>query len=389
MLRLYIIQTNYMVIIILSLLYALSCIWLTINWLSIKYNSQKQPIPADLFLSVIIPVRNEAANISTLLTDLSLQHLPKNQFEVIIVDDSSTDDTAQIVRDFKNKNGLNLTLIQLPNERTDSPKKRAIGQALKISKGQLIVTTDGDCRVETDWLLSIAQTYATTNAKFISGPVVFDETRSENVKSGFSVFQTIEFSSLIGTGGCLIAAGVPTMCNGANLAYDRAAFDKVGGYTGTDHIASGDDELLMHKFAEYFPNDIVFLKNKAAIVSTQPQPNWTAFRQQRIRWASKWAVNKRWGTMLVALFVFIANFLTILTLILFAYNFLPTNQFILILTFKLVPEFIFLSLVLHFLKKSSLIVFIPFVQLIYPLYVVFFGLISQQKNYEWKGRQLS
>jgi cellulose synthase/poly-beta-1,6-N-acetylglucosamine synthase-like glycosyltransferase len=192
-------------ILILSFLYSISCIWLIFRWLFVKTDSQKKPIPLNLFLSVIVPVRNEAQNIGALLTDLSLQNLPKNQYEIIIADDSSTDETVQIVRDFERANGFNLTLIQLPNERTDSPKKRAIGEALKVSRGQLIVTTDGDCRVGTNWLKTFAQTYTDTDAKFISGPVVFSG------EGWFSIFQTIEFSSLIGTGGCLIAAGAPTM----------------------------------------------------------------------------------------------------------------------------------------------------------------------------------
>jgi cellulose synthase/poly-beta-1,6-N-acetylglucosamine synthase-like glycosyltransferase len=369
-------------ILILSFLYSISCIWLIFRWLFVKTDSQKKPIPLNLFLSVIVPVRNEAQNIGALLTDLSLQNLPKNQYEIIIADDSSTDETVQIVRDFERANGFNLTLIQLPNERTDSPKKRAIGEALKVSRGQLIVTTDGDCRVGTNWLKTFAQTYTDTDAKFISGPVVFSG------EGWFSIFQTIEFSSLIGTGGCLIAAGAPTMCNGANLAYDRATFDEVGGYAGTDHIASGDDELLMHKFAERMADKIVFLKNQEAIVQTQPQPNWAAFRQQRIRWASKWAVNKRWATMLVAVFVFVANLSIITSGFCFVLNVLSISQLLLILAFKFIPEFVFLSLVIVFLKKPKLIFFIPFVQVVYPFYVVFFGLISQQKNYEWKGRLL-
>jgi hypothetical protein len=144
----------------------------------------------------------------------------------------------------------------------------------------------------------------------------------------------------------------------------------------------------MHKFAERMADKIVFLKNQEAIVQTQPQPNWAAFRQQRIRWASKWAVNKRWATMLVAVFVFVANLSIITSGFCFVLNVLSISQLLLILAFKFIPEFVFLSLVIVFLKKPKLIFFIPFVQVVYPFYVVFFGLISQQKNYEWKGRLL-
>lgn len=372
-------------------LYALACFWLCWQWLHIPLRPVLfLPIPSEFKLSVIVPVRNEAANIGVLLEGLQRQSLPKKHFEVVIADDSSTDNTAEIVAQFKANNKIDLKLISLADVFVSSPKKRAITEALKMASGQLIVTTDGDCMVGERWLETIAQTYLQTEAKFISGPVTFlnNPTPALPTKGGGRVFQTIEFSSLIGVGACLLEAGHPTMCNGANLAYERTAFEEVGGYAGVDQIASGDDEFLLQKIHLRYGKGIYFLKNKEAIVCTHPQPNWRAFYQQRIRWASKWAVNRRMATMGVAIFIFLVNLITLIVLTASVNENMTNIGFNTILLIKFLPEFLFLSLIVRFLGKNRLVGYIPLVQLFYPLYVLFFGLTAQRKGYEWKGRRL-
>ncbi len=131
-----------------------------------------------------------------------------------------------------------------------------------------------------------------------------------------------------------------------------------------------------------------FLKNEAAIVRTQPQENWRVFYRQRIRWAGKWAVNRRLATMIVAVFVFIVNALTIVLVAKALEEEMRDFGINTILILKFLPEFLFLGLIISFLKKRILVWYIPLVQLFYPFYVLFFGLAAQQKEYEWKGRRL-
>ncbi|TLV04105.1 glycosyltransferase family 2 protein [Dyadobacter luticola] len=362
--------------------YAIFTLALTFLWVKIK------PAPGNSDLSgvsftVIIPVRNEAENIGALLEDLANQTFPNKQFEVLVMDDSSTDSTREVVNDVISRTHCDIKLIALPNIPTTSPKKRAIETAIQQAKGNLIVTTDGDCRVKPGWLHAIANFYMETGAKLISAPVTFS-----SEKTWTDHLQIVEFASLIGSGASAISAGYPSMCNGANLTYQKEVFFEVNGFEGVRHIASGDDEFLMHKVAARFPGGVKFLKDADAVVSTGAHDNWASFFRQRKRWASKWKHYKSRTPLILALYIFLCNFTLLLSGILWLSGFLSFNSLLLIIALKCVPEWFFLGSVLSFLQKPRSIFYIPVTQIFYPLYVCFFGLAAQKPEYEWKGRKL-
>ena len=365
-----------------SVFYALFTLILWVAWLRIPVfhpSSQQAPVPS---ITVIIPVRNEADTIKNLLNDLNQQTF--RQFDVIVADDSSTDSTVQIVQDYSQKASFLLRPLLLSDERVASPKKRAITQSIALATGNLIVTTDGDCRVGPRWLATIAACYGATGAQLISGPVTFT---SEQTMA--DALQTVEFASLIGTGACTLALGIPTMCNGANLCYVKEVFTEVGGFAGVDHLASGDDEFLMHKIARRYPDGVRFLKSPDAIVRTQAHQSWSAFYNQRKRWASKWKAYESYLPSLLAVFVFLSNAAPVIAVVSWLSGFLDGNTALAVIGVKAVPEFLFLRQVLVFLQKKSAVRVIPLTQLVYPFYVLFFGLAAQGKGYRWKGRNLN
>ena len=228
-------------------------------------------------ISVIIPARNEEDNIGYLLAALQHQTYPKNLFEVIVIDDHSEDRTAEIVRQFND-----VKLLSLQNENINSYKKKAIETGIAAATGELIVTTDADCIPSENWLKTMAAFKEEQQAVFIAAPVVI------NCNSSIvQIFQAMDFMVLQGITGAVVHKNDLSMCNGANLAYERKAFDEVNGFAGVDHIASGDDMLLMHKIWRKYPGRVHYLKSKEAIVSTQPMKTWKEFFSQRIRWASK------------------------------------------------------------------------------------------------------
>jgi len=332
-------------------------------------------------LTVIIPVRNEAANLPALLADLAAQTY--RNFEVIVVDDSSTDGTAAWAEGFDAP--FRLRVLRLHDEPTSSPKKRAIRQAMQLAEGPLIVTTDGDCRVGSDWLRSLALFYEHTGARLISGPVTLVPGSGGSI---FTRLQVVEFASLIGSGAVTMALGRPSLCNGANLCYEKAAFEAVGGFSGNEHLASGDDEFLMHKIAARFPGDVHFLKDPRALVQTEAHSTLGAFYRQRRRWASKWRHYSDWRVSALAVAVFLANVAPVLGAVSWGMGWIPGGTFGLLLLLKFSVEAVFLALVLRFLGQSEAIPWIPLTQVIYPAYVTFFGLAAQGKGYRWKGRKL-
>lgn len=363
---------------------------LVIVWLNNRpFQKQTSPQPL-LFITVIIPVRNEAQNIINLLNDLQHQSYPKDNFEVIVSDDDSTDNTLVLLQDFQKNTSLRLIINPLqPKENNTSPKKRAIDSSIQLAHGDLIVTTDGDCRVREHWLETIAYFQAEKKAYLISSPVTFINDAENPVSSLWQKAQTIEFGSLIGSGACAMFARIPNMCNGANLAYLKSVFHEVGGFAGNENLASGDDELLMHKIAARFPDKVHFLKNQEVIVETQAHHSLKSFYYQRKRWASKWKHYNSPLTMALAVFIFLANFSLIATVILYLFHQIDSENVLIVFSLKFSAELFFLILVLSFLRKKNLIWLIPFVQLMYPCYVTFFGLVAQGKNeYIWKGRNL-
>jgi cellulose synthase/poly-beta-1,6-N-acetylglucosamine synthase-like glycosyltransferase len=312
-----------------------------------------------------------------------------------LVNDHSDDDGPDLVA---HSNLKNIHLISLADSisASHSPafKKHAIEAAIQKSKGELIITTDADCTMGPNWVSSIVEHYEQTHAAFLVMPVLL-----KSDSSICSTFQSIDFMSMQGITAASAALHFHHMCNGANLAYPRSVFYEVNGFRGIDHIASGDDLLLMNKIANLYPDRISYVKNKEAIVSTLPAPNWTAFFQQRIRWASK-ANHYQDKKMLPVLFVvYLFNVLLFSLCVLSLISIFSTltsseNRLCLfaltLFSFgvKIIAELILLIPVsLFYGKRNQLFVF-PFLQPLHVFYMVVAGWLGKFGSYTWKGRKL-
>src|SRR5699024_8221604 len=179
--------------------------------------------------------------------------------------------------------GQGVQLIQLNESQAfNSYKKFAISKAIEKSTGEIIVTTDADCRMGEHWLQTILSSFDDNQWYMLSSPVQYSEE-----KTFFERLQTLEFLYLIGLGAAGIGNKKPTTCNGANLAYRKDVFYEMEGFKGIDELASGDDELLLHKVAVQNADKIYFCKSMDAAVYTDAKPTLSSFLNQRRRWASK------------------------------------------------------------------------------------------------------
>lgn len=333
-------------------------------------------------VSVLIAARNEEENIARTLDCIIAQDFPKELLEIIVVDDHSTDATAAIVATYADRG---VTLIQLnEGSQLNSYKKLAISRAIAQAKGEIIVTTDADCRMGRSWLKTIMQYFQEADPYLVSSPVVYTEE-----KSSFERLQTLEFLYLIGLGAAGIGNGNPTTCNGANLAYRKDVFWEMGGFKGIDNLASGDDELFLHKVAEKHADRIGFCKSEEAIVFTDAKPDLKSFISQRKRWASKSTKYKDKKVVLLGLCIWLFNLALLGGIVQFFIG-LPQIHWLLLTAFllKIIAEYYFIAPLCKFAGRTELLLKLPLLSLVHALYLVYIGIAGNIGKYDWKGRQV-
>jgi biofilm PGA synthesis N-glycosyltransferase PgaC len=388
-------------VIVLFIVYTALIFYYHISWNSIPLFVPDSSY-ASIKISVIISARNEEENIAALLKALTRQSYASDLTEIIVVDDHSTDGTAEIVSQFPQ-----VKLMQLTDEPGNSYKKKAIEKGIGASTGDLIVTTDADCIPLPRWLENLAKFREKSKAVFIAAPVSFVPAKKSGLSSiiepqevelmefGHSSYnsilyglQELDFIVLQGITGASVYKNIHSMCNGANLAYDKKVYYEVKGFEGIDNIASGDDMLLMHKIWKKYPTAVRFLKSQDAIVFTQPMKTWKSFFNQRIRWASKATYYKDWRIFCVLLLVYLFN---LSFLVLFIAGFFNYGYWIWLAALwaaKTIIEIPFVHSVARFFGKQSLLYWFFFFQPLHILYTIISGLFGQFGKYEWKGRRV-
>jgi biofilm PGA synthesis N-glycosyltransferase PgaC len=345
---------------------------LHIGWSKAVAQKEKEPTRKNFLISVIIPIRNEGRNLETLIHGLSNQTYPSTDFEVIIVDDHSSDNPVENCRGHLQ----NLTILSL-NE-SEQGKKAALTRGVNQAKGEVIATSDADCLLPAHWLAAINSFFQDHRVAMAVGIVAIADERKF-----FSRWQAMEFASVIGTGTAAFGLNKPLMCNGANLSFRKEVFQQVKGYVGNEHIASGDDEFLMRKILARFPGSIQILN---AIVVTQPQETLKNFLYQRIRWASKWRGNTSLTAKLLAVFIFLFQVSWIFFM--FVFTHLDYRISLILGIGKITADALFLLPVFRFMKIKFR--FLPFLglQFLYPFYVIFVGLFAPWTRYRWKDRKI-
>ena len=312
------------------------------------------------------------------------------------MNDHSEDDTLKVMQDLAaqdsrvqvldlKEQGLREQVEDLePQTGIETPtkvayKKAAIAEAIQEASGEIILTTDADCQMGPDWVTSMTACFS-EDTGLVSGPVRLTG------KTSFQQMQSLEFMGLIAIGAGSLSAGQPNLCNGANLAYRKAAFEEVAGFEGIDHIASGDDELLMHKITSQTNWQAKFCKDRSAIVRTPAQANWQAFRSQRLRWVSKSRhYQKKTITGIMVLAYLAVLGIPVLALAGFI-DPLAWKALGLAFGLKVAGEFVILSLAAAFFNKLSLLTWYLPEQVAHVAYVLWVGIAGRRKTYSWKGR---
>ena len=337
--------------------------------------------------SIVIPARNEAANIENCIAGILAQKYPTHLFEVIVIDDFSEDETANIVASLALQyNNVRLLRLQdfTKDENIVAYKKRAIEIAIEQANHPWIVTTDADCSFTNNWLASYDAYIQEHNCVMIAAPVSY-----KNTGSFLSVFQVLDFISLQGITAAAVGSGSHTLCNGANLCYSKEAFESVGKFSGIDHLPSGDDMLLMHKMKKSYPEKIGYLYAQDTVVTTAPSATLDLFIQQRIRWSSKALGYQDKIIFWILLLVYLVNFSLLVYL---PVNLIETgniNNWLVFIGCKTLVELPFMYAAAKFFKQQKLLWWFLFMQPFHILYTVVAGWFGTFGSYKWKGRTVT
>ena len=344
-----------------------------------RKRAESGPLP---LVSVLIPARNEESGIEATLESLRSQDYPPDRFEVLIIDDRSADGTAAIAKNFIDRNGLThfRLLRHQPEHEGPTYKKNALSYAMRYAAGEIIMTTDADCRVQRTWISSMVSCYDSETG-LVAGLITFGR---EDEKNLFHRLQTLEFAGLVFTGVGAIGNGYPIICNGSNLSYRRRAFDEVGGYQGHQHLPSGDDDLLMQNLHHQTGWKIRYNLAPESVNFTHPVDTPAQFFHQRARWASKGShyPDPLTTALLVAIYLLYLTLLFSLPLTLLGV--LSPAALGAGWAAVLLPEMGIMYLALRHLKRKDLWPLVPLAKILQVPYIVIAGLAGFFSFYQWK-----
>lgn len=320
-------------------------------------------------VSILIPFRNESKVLPRLIDSLNLLDVNQIHVEVIFINDHSTDLSCDLLH----KCNLPYKIFHLDKK---NGKKSAIEMGWNVAKGDFIFQTDADCTLPKKWLQYMLRSFDKSEVIFVSGPVVFN-----NSKNFWQKLVALDFMSLIAIGAAHIRWNKPLMCNGANMAYRRSLITNAN-----IHIeqASGDDVYLLQSANRLHKNGIQFCKNKHVIVKTEGPKSLNSFWNQRLRWASKNSdYDSSFNTFLM-IGIWLFNFLILGSLLSFS-KLGVLAAFFLILV-KTISELSFYSNYEHFMKVNNGYWLILLGQLFHVVYMAILPPLSQVLSYKWKAR---
>ena len=204
--------------------------------------------------SIIIPFRNEEKHLPLLLKTLLNVQYDVTKFEILFIDDDSSDTSVEIIHTFLKDTPIHFEILS--NKRySNSPKKDAITLAAKQAQHPWIVTTDADCKIPEKWLVLLDAFIQKEHPKMVCMPVFLE--RDDSFLKQYQFFDVLSLQATTMGG---FGNNIPLLCNGANLAYKKNAFFEVAGFIDNDKHASGDDIFLMESFSFLFATSKFSLK---------------------------------------------------------------------------------------------------------------------------------
>ncbi len=322
-----------------------------------------------LKITVVVIAHNEETSIESCIEGIVRQNYPQELFEIIVIDDRSSDGTVELIK--KMQSAL-VRIFQL----TDFPefihppayKKSAIELAISMAQHDWIVVTDADCTHPSEWLRNVAYTQSITDAVFLAAPISYSSGHTMLEK-----MQEMEMSVLMLITAAGIRSGLHDMANGANMSFSKKAFLDVKGYEGNYQYPSGDDMFLIEKMRGAFPDRIAFVKSENAIVETLPKKDWSSFIKQRLRWAGKNKGLKSTVIQMIWAFIGVYHLMIFLAIVLAIFHLTSWWPLFIMLLMKWLGDIAVLNQATWFFRKRQLLYYFIPLQMMYSFYILILG----------------
>jgi cellulose synthase/poly-beta-1,6-N-acetylglucosamine synthase-like glycosyltransferase len=325
-------------------------------------------------VSVLIPFRNEKENLPRLVASIEEQEIGSLDVEIVFVNDHSTDAGELLIANYTGI--LSTRLVALEN---GEGKKAAIKKGWEHCQGDFIIQTDADCVLPPNWLTVMLASFTDDQVLLACGPVRFN-----NPTNFWQRIVALDFAGLIAIGAAHIQWGNPMICNAANLAYRKSLIADAALKEG---VTSGDDVFLLQSAHHKNPEGIVFVKNKWAIVQTEGPSSFSAFWNQRLRWASKNGEYDIVANTGILLGVWIYNILILVSVLSVTSVGATAAAFLFIL--KVLAEDHFYSKFTDFFSIKRGFTNILLGQPFHIIYMAVVPPLSQVLKYKWKERKVS
>lgn len=331
--------------------------------------------------SVVVAARNEQESIGRCLDALLGQDIARNRYEIIIVNDRSTDRTAEIVRDYSRRDSR-VRLVEVSQVSPGvSPKKNAVATGVATARNTIVACTDADCVVPAGWL-SMFDRHMHPGAGFVQGMVAYE--RLPGSSDFFHAFQALDFMShgIVAAGA--IGASLPLNGNANNMAYRREVFDKLGGFERAKGVLLGDDDLLMQSIWRDRTWVVKFAGDREGLVRTRPARDVGDLLTQRARWGS---VSLHYGpvqiVLLLAFFLFYMATAGCIVASAFLPPLLPVAAVLLVV--KLAGELVMMVPAARLYGQLNLLPWLPLVSLLHLPMVLISVFAGAFGRHSWKG----
>lgn len=360
-------------------MYAVTQLLWSVHWLLMRRSVP--PVSEQKYYSVIIPYRNEITHLAQCLESLVNQEYNPNHFELLFVDDHSTDGSTDLV----NQLAFSHPHLNIRNISSQlRGKKNALNTGIENAVYDHIITTDADTTRGEYWLRTCNNLLVESNSDILVGTVLLLPAR----ENAFHYFQALDYMGLSLITTIAGRSGWFSNGSGANLIFRKDIYTTYKANEFNSNITSGDDVFFLES-ARSQGRKILYPKENAHIVFSETEPDWSSLINQRLRWGAK---SFSYRSILIPMLWSLPVISSMLILLQIMLNivFPDINLLRLLLysvTMKLVADFCLLKVAHDFYKMPKFRFFLvaELYHLIYLSTLPFYILTG--RKFSWKGQK--